>query len=157
MLNFGAIFGAIFGGRLADRWNPKSVLLVFFVLAAVSLTLLGWTTNLILLYILVAIAGATTIGTQIICNAYISQYYPTEMRSSGLGWALGIGRLGAIAGPMIGGILLTMGLPFYQNFLVFAIPGIIGALALCFVQEKYSSNKAAERYLKEESLTTDAQ
>ena len=157
VLNFGAIFGAIFGGRLADRWNPKSVLLVFFILAAVSLTLLGWTTNIILLYILVAIAGATTIGTQIICNAYISQYYPTEMRSSGLGWALGIGRLGAIAGPMIGGILLTMGLPFYQNFLVFAIPGIIGALALCFVQEKYSSNKAAERYLKEESLTTDAQ
>ena len=78
---------------------------------------------------------------KLLCNAYISQYYPTEIRSSGLGWALGIGRLGAIAGPIIGGVLLTMNLPFYQNFLVFAIPGIIGAIALFFVQKKYSSSK----------------
>jgi len=154
VLNFGAIFGAIFGGRLADKWNPKSVLLVFFISAAVSLTLLGWVTNIVLLYVLVGIAGATTIGTQIICNAYISQYYPTEMRSSGLGWALGIGRLGAIAGPLIGGVLLTINLPFYQNFLVFAIPGILGAIALFFVQEKYSTNKARKTYVKEEHLTS---
>lgn len=154
VLNFGAIFGAIFGGRLADKWNPKSVLLVFFISAAVSLTLLGWVTNIVLLYVLVGIAGATTIGTQIICNAYISQYYPTEMRSSGLGWALGIGRLGAIAGPLIGGVLLTINLPFYQNFLVFAIPGILGAIALFFVQEKYSISKTKKLYIQEEPLTS---
>jgi AAHS family benzoate transporter-like MFS transporter len=129
--------------------------LLFFISAAVSLTLLGWVNNIALLYVLVAIAGASTIGTQIICNAYISQYYPTEMRSSGLGWALGIGRLGAIAGPLIGGALLTMKLPFYQNFLVFAIPGILGAVALFFVQEKYSTSKAGERSLKEEGLTSE--
>jgi AAHS family benzoate transporter-like MFS transporter len=157
VLNFGAIFGAVFGGRLADKWSPKAVLLIFFTLAGVSLTLLGLVNNIVLVYVLVAFAGASTIGTQIITNAYISQYYPTEMRSSGLGWALGIGRLGAISGPLIGGVLLTMNLPFYQNFLVFAIPGILGALALCFVQESYSSSKARERYLKEESLTSDVQ
>ncbi|MGX9134326.1 MFS transporter [Rummeliibacillus sp. JY-2-4R] len=153
VLNVGAIFGAIFGGQLADRWNPKSVLLLFFLLAAISLTLLGWVHNIFLLYVLVAIAGATTIGTQIICNAYISQFYPTEMRSSGLGWALGIGRLGAIAGPLIGGVLLTMKLPFYQNFLIFALPGIIGALALCLVQEKYSGQKVKEWYSEKEMTT----
>ena len=87
-------------------------------------------------------------------NAYISQYYPTEIRSSGLGWALGIGRLGAIAGPIIGGVLLTMNLPFYQNFLAFAVAGIIGAIALSFVQNKYSSSDANESYLKEETLTS---
>ena len=156
VLNFGAIFGAIFGGRLADKWGPKPVLIAFFISAAVSLTLLGQVHNIVLLYILVAIAGATTIGTQIITNAYISQYYPTEIRSSGLGWALGVGRLGAIAGPIIGGVLLTMKLPFYQNFLAFALAGIIGALALTFVQNKYSSSKAAEKYVKEEVLTTEA-
>ena len=152
VLNFGAIFGAIFGGRLADMWDSKTVLMGFFIAAALSLSLLGWVHNIVLLYVLVAIAGATTIGTQIISNAYISQYYPTEMRSSGLGWALGIGRLGAIAGPLIGGVLLTMNLPFYQNFLVFAVAGILGAIALCFVQEKYSTINARERYLKEETL-----
>ena len=156
VLNFGAIFGAIFGGRLADKWGPKPVLIAFFISAAVSLTLLGQVHNIVLLYILVAIAGATTIGTQIITNAYISQYYPTEIRSSGLGWALGVGRLGAIAGPIIGGVLLTMKLPFYQNFLAFALAGIIGALALTFVQNKYSSSKAAEKYQNEEVITSEA-
>jgi len=155
-LNLGATFGAIFGGKWADKWNPKAVLMIFFISAAVSLTLLGFINNIVLLYILVAIAGASTIGTQIICNAYTSQYYPTEMRSSGLGWALGIGRLGAIAGPIIGGVVLTMKLPFYQNFMVFAVPGIIGALALFFVQEKYSNLHAKQSYREEESQQIEA-
>lgn len=137
-MNLGAIFGAIFGGKWADMWRPKPVLLIFFLTAAASLALLGLVKNLFLLYVLVAIAGATTIGTQIISNAYTSQYYPAEMRSSGVGWALGVGRLGAIAGPIIGGIALSFSLPFYQNFLVFAIPGLVGAAAMLFVQEKHA-------------------
>ena len=135
---------------------PTLVLIGFFIAAGLSLSLLGFVHNIVLLYVLVAIAGATTIGTQIITNAYISQYYPTEIRSSGLGWALGIGRLGAIAGPIIGGVLLTMNLPFYQNFLAFAVAGIIGAIALTFVQNKYSSIDANENYLKEETLKNEA-
>jgi MFS transporter, AAHS family, benzoate transport protein len=155
VLNFGAVLGAIFGGWMADKWNAKKVLISFFVAAGVSLTLIGFIDNILVLYILVGIAGASTIGTQIICNAYTSQYYPAEMRSSGIGWALGVGRLGAIAGPMIGGVLLSMNLPYYQSFLAFAVPGIIGAVALCFVQEKYSSNKAKQIRSREESLTSD--
>ncbi|MBB6444323.1 MFS transporter [Bacillus benzoevorans] len=155
-LNLGAIFGAVFGGKWADKWNPKSVLIIFFVAAGVSLTLLGLVKNIFLLYLLVAIAGASTIGTQIICNAYISQYYPTEMRSSGLGWALGFGRLGAISGPIIGGLVLTMNLPFYQNFLVFAIPGILGAISLFFVQEKYSNSFVNQSYQREASEENEA-
>lgn len=139
VLNFGAIFGAIFGGQLADRFGSKLILSIFFLAASLSLTLLGLIDNLLVMYILVAIAGATTIGTQIVMNAYISQYYPFEMRSSGLGWALGVGRLGAITGPMIGGLLMTISLPFYQNFLVFAIPGAIAFVMIILVQEKYSA------------------
>lgn len=151
VLNFGAIFGAVGGGWLADKWDVKSVLILFFIMASVSLTLLGLIKHMALLYLLVAIAGASTIGTQIIANAYISQYYPSEMRSSGIGWGLGIGRLGAIAGPMIGGFLLSMNLPFYQNFLAFAIPGIIAVIALLLIQNKYSASKEADRYLKQEA------
>ncbi|WP_087974764.1 MFS transporter [Oceanobacillus rekensis] len=138
VLNIGAIFGAIGGGWIADQWNPKKVLILFFILAAVSLSLLGFTVNIYLLYTLVAIAGATTIGTQIIANAYATQYYPSEIRSSAVGWALGVGRIGAIVGPLMGGMLLTLALPIYQNFLAFAIPGIMGAIAMFFVQEQYS-------------------
>ncbi|RHW31780.1 MFS transporter [Lysinibacillus yapensis] len=150
VLNFGAIFGAIFGGQLADRFGSKVILIAFFLGASTSLTLLGLVHNLMVMYILVAIAGATTIGTQIIMNSYISQYYPVEMRSSGLGWALGIGRLGAIAGPMIGGLLMTISLPYYQNFMVFAIPGVIGFLMVILVQQKYSSTTQEQSYIKRE-------
>ncbi|GAB7386949.1 aromatic acid/H+ symport family MFS transporter [Bacillaceae bacterium] len=139
VLNFGAIFGAVFGGWMADRWNPRKVLILFYLTAAASLLLLGIKANTFVLYLIVAVAGGATIGTQIIANAYVSQYYPVFMRSTGIGWALGIGRLGAITGPMLGGVLLAMNLPMQMNFLAFAIPGMIAAIAVFFVQEKYGS------------------
>jgi AAHS family benzoate transporter-like MFS transporter len=142
VLNFGSIFGAIIGGWAADRWNGKKVLVLFYLLAACSLFLLGLKGNTFVLLVLVAIAGAATIGTQIIANAYVSQFYPIHMRSSGIGWALGIGRVGAIVGPMMGGFLISMDLPFMQNFLAFAIPGLIAAFAICFVQEKNADKKS---------------
>lgn len=142
VLNLGAIFGAIGGGWLSDKWKPKKVLILFFILAVFSIFLLGFKTHILMLYVLVAIAGASTVGTQIISNAYTSHYYPSEIRSTGVGWALGVGRLGGIAGPLLGGILLTLELPTYQNFLAFSIPAAIGAVAIFFVQDRYSvSNK----------------
>jgi AAHS family benzoate transporter-like MFS transporter len=141
VLNMGAIVGATFGGWIADHWNAKKVLVLFFIMAGISLTLLGFKANTVILYILVAIAGAATIGTQIIANAYVSQYYPPEMRSTGIGWSLGIGRLGGIVGPMMGGILLSMNLPLKLNFIAFAVPGIIAALAVLFIQEKNADSR----------------
>jgi len=149
VLNIGAIFGAIGGGWLSDRWKPKKVLLLFFILATISIFLLGFKTNIFLLYLLVAIAGASTVGTQIISNAYTSQYYPSKIRSTGVGWALGIGRLGAIAGPIMGGVLLTLELPTYQNFLAFAIPAAIGALAIFFIKEKKTATEHASIHTNE--------
>lgn len=58
------------------------------------------------------------------------------MRSTGIGWSLGIGRLGAIIGPMMGGVLLTLNMPLQFNFLAFAIPRIIAAITIWFVREK---------------------
>ncbi|WP_134704391.1 aromatic acid/H+ symport family MFS transporter [Ammoniphilus sp. YIM 78166] len=144
ILNFGAIFGAIFGGWASDRWNGKKVLMSFFIVAALSLTLLGFKAHVLILYFLVALAGATTIGTQIIAYSFASQYYPLQMRSTGIGWASGIGRFGAVAGPILGGFLLTLNLPLQQNFLAFAIPGLIAAFAISFVQISKTSNQAKQ-------------
>lgn len=135
-LNFGGMVGAIGGGKLGDKFHLKKVLIVFLSLAAVSLFLLGFKGNSFSLYLLVAIAGATTIGTQILLYTYVAQFYPMDVRSTGIGWASGVGRLGGIVGPLVGGILLGMNLPFEYNFLVFAIPGAIGALAISFVNLK---------------------
>lgn len=83
-----------------------------------------------MLNMLVALAGATTIGTQILLYAYVAQYYPLSIRSTGIGWASGIGRSGAILGPILGGTLLSMNLPLEFNFYAFAIPGAIACIAI---------------------------
>lgn len=133
VLNIGAIVGAVGGGWLADRFNPRSVLVIFFILAAVSLSLLGFENPMWVLYSLVAVAGATTIGSQILLYAYVAQFYPVNIRSTGLGWASGIGRNGAIVGPLLGGGLLAMAMPHHMNFLAFAVPGVIAAIAIFLV------------------------
>nr|WP_314836189.1 aromatic acid/H+ symport family MFS transporter [uncultured Flavobacterium sp.] len=144
VLNFGAILGAVGGGWLGDKFNLKTVLISFFAVAAISLSLLGFKNSTLVLYILIAIAGATTIGTQILCYAYVAQYYPINIRSSGIGWASGIGRIGAILGPVLGGTLMSLNMPFEYNFVAFAVPGAIGALAVCFISVKHSHDKKTE-------------
>lgn len=129
-LNCGSVVGAIFGGWLGDRMNLPRVLVAFFVIAAVSISLLGFKSPTPVLYLLIAIAGATTIGTQILLYACAAQFYGLAIRSTGLGWASGIGRNGAIVGPLLGGALLGIELPLQLNFMAFAIPGAIAALAM---------------------------
>ena len=138
-LNLGAVTGAILGGKIADAIGSRKVLVTFFILGFVSLTLLSFKPSMFWLYVLIAIAGATTTGTQIVMNAYVSQFYPTEIRSTGLGWALGIGRLGGMLGPTLGGFLLNAQLTLQMNFLAFAIPSILAAIAIWFIQERYSA------------------
>jgi AAHS family benzoate transporter-like MFS transporter len=138
VLNFGAIVGTLIVGRLADKWGPRKMLIPMYVVGAICIIMLGFSSNLFVLYVLVAVAGACTIGAQNIANAFVSQYYPPFIRSTALGVASGVGRIGAIVAPTLGGILLAASLPIQLNFLAFAIPGAIAATVLWFVSEKYA-------------------
>lgn len=137
-LNIGGMVGAIGGGALADRFHLKPVLTTMFTLGAIALILLGFNSPQMVLYGLIAIAGAATIGSQILLYTFVAQFYPTAVRSTGMGWASGIGRIGAIVGPVLTGALLTFELPHQMNFLVIAIPGVIAALAVFMVNLKVS-------------------
>ncbi|MFD1706135.1 MFS transporter [Siminovitchia sediminis] len=137
-LNLGAILGAIAGGWLADRIGSKKVLVGLFGFGAICLSLLGFNPGSAVLYFLIIVSGAASIGAQIIANGYISKFYPAHIRSTALGWAIGIGRFGAILGPSIGGLLLELSLPIYMNFIVFAIPALLAALATWNVRDRYS-------------------
>jgi len=129
-LNFGGMAGAILGGWLGDRFNLSKVVVVFFAVSVASISLLGFKTPMPVLYTLIFIAGATVIGTQILLYATAAQFYGLSIRSTGLGWASGIGRNGAIVGPLLGGALLGINLPLQLNFIAFAVPGVIAALAM---------------------------
>lgn len=130
VLNLGAIFGAIGGGWIADRVGVGRVVVAFFSIGTLALALLALKSPLPVLYLLIAVAGACTIGTQILANACAVQFYPAQIRSTGSGWAMGVGRLGAIIGPLMGASLHAASLPLEASFLAFAAPGLIGALAI---------------------------
>jgi AAHS family 4-hydroxybenzoate transporter-like MFS transporter len=69
------------------------------------------------------------IGGQIAANALAAAFYPTSVRSTGIGWALGIGRIGSIVGPLVGGVLLTMKWSAAAVFLAAAAAALCAALA----------------------------
>ncbi|WP_159515749.1 aromatic acid/H+ symport family MFS transporter [Acinetobacter sp. 18QD2AZ41W] len=142
-LNIGGMVGAIGGGYLADRFHIKKVLTIMFLCGAIALILLGFNSPQFVLYTLIAVAGAATIGSQILLYTFVAQYYPSTVRSTGMGWASGIGRIGAIVGPVLTGALLTMNLPHQMNFFAIAIPGVIAALAIFLVNLKTSVDAQA--------------
>lgn len=130
MMNVGAVVGAVLVAPIGDRLGMKPVTIAAFVAAAVSIYLLSSPSPAIVMYLLVAVAGFGTVGTQILVNGYVAMHFPAEVRATALGWTLGIGRLGAIVGPTFGGILLASGLEVEWNFYAFAIPAAIGALVV---------------------------
>ena len=94
----GGMAGAILGGRMGDRFGLPKVVVGFFAAAALSIALIGFNPAPGLLFALVFVAGATTIGTQILLYASVAQLYNLSVRGAGLGWASGVGRIGAIVG-----------------------------------------------------------
>ena len=136
VLQCGAMVGAIAGGWLADKFHIKYVLMVMYVLGAVFLYLMTVKTSQEVLYVIVALVGATTTGTQILTYAYAGQFYPTAIRSTGVGFASGVGRTGAILAPILIGFLVSLKLPLEQNFLVIATAGLLGAIAVGFINHR---------------------
>lgn len=151
VLNFGAMVGAIGGGWLADRFHIKRVLVFMYLLAAVSITLLGHKVPTAMLFVLVGLAGASTIGTQIVNCAYAGQFYPMAIRSTGIGWTLGIGRSGAILAPIVIGTLVGMGLPLEQNFMAIGLPALVAAIAVGLVDHRRSASVHADPLVPERS------
>jgi MFS transporter, AAHS family, benzoate transport protein len=151
-LQGGAIIGTLIIGRLCDKYGSKKMLIPMYASGAVALTLLGFGGSSFLIYLLVAIAGAATIGAQNIVQAYVSQYYPPNIRSTALGMASGIGRLGGMLGPLLGGFLLSVSLPIHLNFIAFAIPGLIAAAALAIIPVRHAFSNENDN--KSESITT---
>ncbi|QJY48008.1 MFS transporter [Pseudonocardia broussonetiae] len=133
------------GGYLSDRYGTRPVLIVSYLVAAVFVAALGFLgdSSLLWVYASVALGGGATFAAQIFANAYAAQFYPSSARSAGIGWALGIGRIGAIIGPLLGGVLLSAGVPLHVNFLAFAVPGIIAAAALGLIRNRTAAPRTA--------------
>ncbi|MFV5590648.1 MFS transporter [Acinetobacter variabilis] len=154
-MNIGAVVGTIGGGILADRFHLKPVIIGMFLLGAVSLVGLGFNSPQAVIYLLVAAAGASAIGSSILLYSFVAQYYPLAIRSTGIGCASAVGRVGAIVGPIIIGFLLGMELPHKMNFLAVAIPAIIGAISVAMIVRKdLNAERNAETLLAKQKLNS---
>ena len=140
LYNLGAIVGSVFGAWLGDKFNIKYVLVAFYALGAASLALMGYTKSTELLYVVVFVVGASTLGTAVLAYAYAGEFYPTAVRSTGVGFAGGVGRLGAILGPILIGGLVALQLPLEQNFMAIGVAGLIGAVAVMMINHRLSAS-----------------
>ena len=133
LFQLGGTVGALLLGGVLDRTHSFAVLALCYLWAAISVFFIGQSgTSVPLLALTVFSAGVGVIGGQTSSNALTAEFYPTRMRSTGVGWALGIGRIGSIVGPILGGMLLARGTTPRQVFWAAVVPSAIAAIAaLC--------------------------
>ncbi|MBU3848480.1 MAG: MFS transporter [Candidatus Acinetobacter avistercoris] len=137
-LNVGAVIGAVGGGWLADKFHIKWVLVSMYALGSVFLFMMTLPMPTEMLYFTIVVVGACTTGAQIVAYAYCGQFYPSAIRSTGIGMAAGVGRLGAILAPLLIGFIVALNLPIAQNFMVISLAGLIGAIALSLINHQRS-------------------
>ncbi|MGH3116058.1 MAG: MFS transporter [Streptomyces sp.] len=128
-LNLGAILGYLLGGRLADRKGVRKATIGWFVGAATFLATFGLRLPEPVLYGVLFLAGFFVFSSQALVYAYTQRVYPDHVRATGVAWTAGVGRLGAICGPLVGGGLLSAGIAYPWGFYVFALVGGLGAVA----------------------------
>jgi AAHS family 4-hydroxybenzoate transporter-like MFS transporter len=148
LFQIGGAIGAILLGRLIDRRLSFRILAWTYLSAAAGIFLIGEAgASIGLLVLTVFAAGFCVVGGQTASNAVAAEFYPTAMRSTGVGWALGIGRIGSIVGPTLGGILLSRAGPGQTReiFWLAAVPALLAttaAFSAAFIHEKQRRVKA---------------
>jgi MFS transporter, AAHS family, benzoate transport protein len=120
ILNIGAIIGLIIAGQVANRIGVRAAALAWFAVSTVLLVVLSIKMPAVPLYIVVLATGTFVFSAQVLIYAFVGQVYPAARRATGLGWAAGVGRIGAIVGPIIIGALLTGDRGYPWGFFVFA-------------------------------------
>jgi len=130
----GAILSTLLLGPMIARFGPERVLATSLIIGAICIAVVA-KANLspVAMMVVLAIAGGGFIGSQLGLNGFCASMYPAETRSTGIGWALGVGRLGGIAGPIVGGALLALGRPATEVLLYAAGPGVVTAALVLFL------------------------
>jgi MFS transporter, AAHS family, 4-hydroxybenzoate transporter len=131
LLNLGGIVGAVLLSRLINGPHALLALACAYGVASLALLLIARAEgNILILLTGAGVAGAVVVGGQIAMNAVTASFYPAQIRSTGVGWALGIGRIGSIVGPLLGGLLLGSGWQGTSAVMFAIIPTLVAACAL---------------------------
>jgi MFS transporter, AAHS family, 4-hydroxybenzoate transporter len=141
IFNIGGILGNLSQGRLMASGRAGLVLAIEYSASAVLIALLAFAGDSFTLTLaLTLILGACTSGAQAGLYGLAAGFYPTSIRATGVGWASGIGRIGAIIGPTLGGVLLSMQWTPRQIFLASTLPALCAAIASILRKDVSLSN-----------------
>jgi AAHS family 4-hydroxybenzoate transporter-like MFS transporter len=131
LFSLGGIAGSLLQGVTMRRFGNRPVLVVEFgvsVLLIGSLAVLPASYGLIM--VVAVLLGIFVQGAQAGLNALVAAFYPTAIRSTGVGWALGVGRIGSVVGPILGGVMLSLHWDLQQIFLAGTLPALCAGLAV---------------------------
>jgi MFS transporter, AAHS family, 4-hydroxybenzoate transporter len=127
----GGVVGTLVLGLFIRRFGFTVVLSVCFGIACLSIAAIGQPyLSLVILFAFIFVAGFGVPGSQAGLNAFSATYYPTDLRATGVGAGLGIGRIGAIVGPLVAGMLLSRHWANRELFLAAAIPAMVSAVVM---------------------------
>jgi MFS family permease len=127
-LNVGAIVGVTSLGYFSDKYGLARMTLIFLLGAATAMIVFAFSPSIIALLLAVTFfVGMFIQGGFGGLYSASARIYPTEVRTTGVGWAIGAGRTGAIIGPFFGGVLMDLGYSITVYFIIFAVPLIIAA------------------------------
>ena len=136
ILQLGGAFGSILMGLKIDKVGFYKVLIPVFITGVLSVAVIGYSiSNPLLLYVVVFIAGFAIVGGQPAINAFSASYYPISLRTTGVGWSIGIARLGSVIGPLFGGYL-SKHMDITHLFIAAAVPSMLVIMTLV-IQAKY--------------------
>lgn len=133
VFNLAGIFGSILCTQLIDRklTRPIMILICSYLLGAVAVYMIGFAgTSFGPIMITIFLSGFLVIGVQLSLNAFITNYYPTAIRGTGVGWSQVVGRLGSLSGPLVGGFLVAQGIPASKLFQISAFAPLLAGVSL---------------------------
>ena len=136
VFNIGAFFGIILQGYYSSKIGLKKTISIFFLIAAILMAVFKIFIGSDWLLIVFGFLGFFIQGGFVGLYAVAARLYPTEYRTTGIGWAIGAGRLGGVLGPLAGGVMIGMGLSMSINFMIFAIPALLSAIFTYFISSK---------------------
>lgn len=136
VFNIGAWFGIMTQGYFSSKYGLKKTIGTILILTGVLMVSFKIFIGSDAILYIFGLLGFGIQGGFVGLYAVAARMYPTEFRTTGVGWAIGIGRLGGIVGPAVGGILIGMGLSLSTNFLIYAVPTVCAGVMTLYISSK---------------------
>jgi len=126
LFNMGGVIGIYLLGYLSVKWKLTNLIFNLSIASAVSMIVFALAPNeLNVLLVLIVMIGILQQSAFTGLYGVAAKAYPTEIRSTGVGWAIGLGRTGAVVGPALAGYLILAGYDMSANFIFFSVPMIV--------------------------------